>query len=177
MVIDMRSILSTSKLLTILLLSIYSCISYADGDGSKMSKQWHESQRPGVSPVKFQPYTENCGSCHFPYQPGLLPTTSWEKVMSNIDNHFGETLNLSSAESRAMTQYLLNNSAGHFNDDISINTLLSLKYDPIVMRVTQTPYFIKTHSQLGEADKMKDIGQCNSCHKQAAQGLYNLSLD
>ena len=168
---------STSKLLIILLISIYSSISYADGDGAKMSKQWHESQRPGVSAVKFQQYTEICGNCHFPYQPGLLPTTSWEKVMLNIENHFGKDLKLSSSESRAMTRYLLNNSAGHLNDDISVNTLLSLKYDPIVMRVTKTPYFVITHSQLDEADTMKDIGQCNNCHKQAAQGIYDLSLD
>jgi hypothetical protein len=173
----MRNILSTSKLSIILLISIYSSISCADGDGSKIFKTWYGSERPGVSAVKFQQYTEICGSCHFPYQPGLLPAVSWKKVMSNMDNHFGESLNLSSIESRTITRYLLDNSAGHVNDEISLNILQSLKYDSIVMRVTKTPYFVKTHSQLNDTDKIKDIGQCNSCHKDAAQGVYDLSLD
>ncbi|HHL31474.1 MAG TPA: hypothetical protein ENJ41_02735 [Oceanospirillales bacterium] len=35
-------------------------------------------------------YTEECGGCHFAYQPGLLPEKSWLKIMTDLQNHFDE---------------------------------------------------------------------------------------
>lgn len=168
----MKSLSIISKLLIILSISIYSSLSYADGDGGKILKDWYQSKNPGVSAVKFQQYNEICGSCHFPYQPGLLPAVSWEKIMSNKDNHFGITLKLTTVESRTMTRYLLDNSAGHVNDEVSSNMLRSLKYNPVVIRITKTPYFVNKHSQLDHKDNTKDIRQCDNCHQGAAQGEY-----
>ena len=168
----MRRRLITSKYFIILLLGIYSAITYANGDAAEVLKNWYESKKTGVSAVKFQPYNETCGSCHFPYQPGLLPAVSWENVMSDTKNHFGKDLKVSSVELRTMTRYLLDNSAGRVNDDISYNILQSLKYDSVVIQITKTPYFVNTHSQLDDKEKMKNIGQCDSCHQGAAQGKY-----
>ena len=67
-----------------------------------------------------------------------------------------------------MTRYLLDNSAGRVNDEISNNILQSLKYDPLNIRITETPYFVNTHS----SSVNKDIGQCDNCHQDAIQGLY-----
>ena len=49
-----------------------------------------------VAPVNNQLYIKECGSCHFPYQPGLLPANAWNKMMANLDKHFGlpKSLNL-----------------------------------------------------------------------------------
>lgn len=163
----MKNKVIKSKLLIILLTAIYSSLSFADGDSSKIFKDWYNN-KSGVSSVKFQQYNEICGNCHFPYQPGLLPAVSWQQIMSNTENHFGKPLNLSSVELRTMTRYLLDNSAGHVNDEISNNILQSLKYDPLIIRITETPYFINTHSP----SVNKDIGQCDNCHQDAIQGLY-----
>lgn len=170
----MKGLSIVSNLLIILSISIYSSLSYADGDGEKIFKDWYQSNNSGVSAVEFQQYNEICGSCHFPYQPGLLPAVSWEKVMSNTDNHFGSTLKLTTVELRTMTRYLLDNSAGHVNDEVSYNILRSLKYDPVVTRITKTPYFVNKHSQLDHKDNAnaKSIGQCDNCHQGAAQGEY-----
>ena len=32
-----------------------------------------------ISPVNSPTYEEECGACHFPYQPELLPSGSWKK--------------------------------------------------------------------------------------------------
>ena len=32
-----------------------------------------------VAPVNNQLYIKECGSCHFPYQAGLLPANAWNK--------------------------------------------------------------------------------------------------
>ncbi|MCW9014666.1 MAG: diheme cytochrome c [Gammaproteobacteria bacterium] len=168
----MKSLSVISKSLIILSIITNSTLTYADGDGGKIFKDWFQSKSPGVSAVKFQQYNEICGSCHFPYQPGLLPAVSWEKIMSNTDNHFGITLKLSAVESRTMTRYLLDNSAGHVNDEVSYNILRSLKFDPIVIQITKTPYFVNKHSQLDYKDNTKNIGQCDNCHQGAIQGRY-----
>jgi len=167
----MRSLLISSNLI-ILLLSIYSAISFADSARGKIFEDWFKSKSPSVSAVKFEQYNEICGSCHFPYQPGLLPALSWEKIMSDTDNHFGKKLKLSSVELMTMTRYLLDNSAGRVNDELSNNILQTLKYDPVVIRITQIPYIVNKHSQLDDEEKMKKFGQCDSCHLGVAQGKY-----
>ena len=71
-----------------------------------------------------------------------------------------------------MTRYLLDNSAGHVNDEASNNILQSFKYNPPIIRITKTPYFKKTHSQLDNVETIKNIGQCDHCHQKAAQGVF-----
>ncbi len=39
-------------------------------------------------------YKEACGACHFVYQPELLPSGSWVKILANLEDHFGETIAL-----------------------------------------------------------------------------------
>lgn len=168
----MRNKVIKPKIIIILLIGIYTSISFADGDSSKIFKGWYNSKTPGVTSVKLQQYNKICGSCHFSYQPGLLPAVSWQKIMSNTENHFGKSLNLSSVELRTMTRYLLDNSAGHVNDEISYNILQTFKYDPLIIRITNTPYFVNTHNPLDYEDKKLDIGQCDSCHQNATQGIY-----
>ena len=34
-------------------------------------------------------YTQECGSCHLAYPPGLLPALSWQRLMGGLDRHFG----------------------------------------------------------------------------------------
>lgn len=167
----MRSLLINSKLL-ILLPSIYSAISYAGGGGGGIFLDWYKTKSPSVSTVKFQQYNEICGSCHFPYQPGLLPAVSWKKIMSDVDNHYGNKLTLSPVEFNTMTRYLIDNSAGRVNDEISNNILQTLKHEPVVTRITKIPYIVNKHIQLDDEVKKKHFGQCDSCHQKAAQGKY-----
>ena len=39
-----------------------------------------------------QAYRETCGECHFAYQPELLPSASWLKILDQLDDHFGDKL-------------------------------------------------------------------------------------
>jgi len=43
-----------------------------------------------LKPVTNQTYKESCGECHFAYQPELLPSASWLKILNQLDDHFGE---------------------------------------------------------------------------------------
>ena len=49
-----------------------------------------------IVPVNNKQYKDECGSCHFAYQPGLLPAKSWEKLLTPeaLSKHFGENAEL-----------------------------------------------------------------------------------
>ncbi|MEW8382726.1 MAG: hypothetical protein AB2704_12810, partial [Candidatus Thiodiazotropha taylori] len=44
--------------------------------------RWYRSDSMLVEGEDSSRYREECGSCHFPYQPGFLPEASWRLVMS-----------------------------------------------------------------------------------------------
>ncbi|MCW8929190.1 MAG: diheme cytochrome c [Gammaproteobacteria bacterium] len=173
----MKNKLVITQVIMILSIFIFSVNAYSDDDESGVFKRWIENRNTGVSEVKFKQYDELCGSCHFSYQPGLLPGHSWEKIMSDPENHYGLKLNMRDVEVRTMRRYLLDNSAGHVNDEISHNILRTLKFSHIPIRITQTPYFLKKH---GSYKNNQNIGQCHLCHQDAQQGQYkteNIYID
>ena len=43
-------------------------------------------------------YVQECGSCHVPYPPGLLPNESWQRLMANLPQHFGTDASLDAAD-------------------------------------------------------------------------------
>ncbi len=127
----MRKLLITLKLTLILSMISFSIAAYADGNEAGIFERWIETKNASISSVKLQQYNDLCGSCHFPYQPGLLPGVSWEKIMNNLDSHFGQPVKMIDVKTRTMWRYLLDNSAGHVNDEISDQIQQTLKYDPI----------------------------------------------
>ena len=55
---------------------------FADhNDNDKGKKNGHY-----LSAVNNPTYKEQCGGCHFAYQPGLLPSGSWEKILAGGSN-------------------------------------------------------------------------------------------
>ena len=148
----------------------------ADDDG-QLFDRWYSSSKSGVSAVQFQQYNDVCGQCHFPYQPGLLPAISWEKVMMNTDVHFGQPLTMTAVEKRTVTRYLLDNSAGHVNDEISNRILQSLKYNPVPIRITKTPYWKSRHNNIKDNMINQKPFQCDQCHQDAQKGQYNTFRD
>jgi hypothetical protein len=167
----MKNLLTVIKSIGILAIGVYPLSSQADAQ-TNGDMEWSYNRKSGVTAVEFQQYAELCGRCHFAFQPGLLPARSWEKIMTTTDAHFGENLKLTSVEKRTMTRYVLDNSAGHVNDDISYKILKSLNADPSVTQITMTPYFVKVHQKLESVTKMKSMVQCDTCHQDAKQGKY-----
>ena len=48
----------------------------------------------------------NCGSCHLPYSPALLPMKSWVGIMAGLDDHFGEAVEMSEENLQHILAYL-----------------------------------------------------------------------
>ncbi len=139
------------------------------------SSFWGEKR--GVAPVNNEAYSVECGSCHFAYQPGLLPERSWVKLMQNLENHFDTDASLEPEDKKKILDYLVKNSAEKFTQykrSRKINKSISRGETPIA--ISQTPYFIKEHREIRRdlitQKEVNSISNCTACHTTAHKGIY-----
>lgn len=123
-------------------------------------------------------YRDRCGGCHLSYPPGLLPTTSWRKILLGQSNHYGEDLALGQAERKALARYLEANAADKANDRISRKIVKSLG-SQTPLRITEIPYLIRKHEDDDIPNgvfRRKSVGSfanCGACHPKAATGNFD----
>lgn len=120
-------------------------------------------------------YLEECGSCHLAYPAQLLPPASWQKIMSQLDDHFGENAELEAESRKAISEYL--DSASQQKKG-SYRKLFRNLGDKVPDRITELPYFIHEHDEIPSRyikanDKVASLSQCNACHKRAQQGNFD----
>lgn len=132
----------------------------------------------GVAPVTDKFYQSECASCHFAYQPGLLPERSWRKLMGGLSDHFGTDASLEPADNKRILKYLVDNSAEKFTQykrSRKINASIAKDQTPIA--VTKTRYFIRKHHELPKrVIVQKEVGglaNCMACHTTADKGVYS----
>ena len=130
-----------------------------------------------VAPVNNQLYIKECGSCHFPYQAGLLPSNAWNKMMTNLENHFNSDASLNEADLQTLTKYLNDNSAEKNMQYKRSNKIVSsLAKNQIPDSISTTPYMIKKHEDIKKnlisQNEVKGLFNCIACHKTADKGIY-----
>ncbi len=158
-------------------LLVASSLVFSDDDEHKGVSLWSRS-RLDVAPVKNAAYKEECGSCHFPYQPGLLPARSWQRLMGGLEDHFGENAELDATDAQKITDYLTSNAADTSNYKRSRGISRSLRKSDVPLRISRTRYFKRKHHELPSRmvkanAKVRSFSNCDLCHTQAAQGSYN----
>lgn len=142
------------------------------GVASLMLSMAGSAAAQGESPAKSGQalWQQECGSCHMPYPPRLLPVTSWNAVMEGLGQHFGTDASLAPEEAVAIRKFLVDH-AGRGRAEKNGKPLL---------RITETPWFVHEHGKELPAGiwKRKDIGSpsnCAACHVNAAKGRFNES--
>ena len=130
-----------------------------------------------VAPVKNDLYIKECGSCHFPYQAGLLPSNAWNKMMVNLDNHFNSDATLDDKTFQTLSKYLSDNSAEkNMQYKRSSRIVSSLAKNQIPDSISTTPYMIKKHEDIRKdlitQNEVKGLFNCIACHKTADIGIY-----
>lgn len=138
----------------------------------------YRSSRLDVAPVTNDLYKEECGSCHFAYQPGLLPERSWRKMMSQLDNHFGENAELDEETTQALTNYLVANAADYSDYKRSRGIIRSIKSNDTPLRITEVRYFKRKHHEISDRmvknnPEVGSFSKCAACHTNADKGSYN----
>ena len=138
----------------------------------------YSSGRTDVAPVNNQLYIKECGSCHFPYQPGLLPANSWNKMMVNLDKHFGTDATLTDEDFVTLSKYLNDNSAEKNMQYKRSNRIVSsLLPGQVADSISTTPYMIKKHKDIRKdlitQPDVKGLFNCMACHTTADKGIYS----
>lgn len=120
-------------------------------------------------------YKEECGACHFAYQPELLPEASWMKILTNLDDHFGESIELDDDSRKAISDYLKSNSAEYSTAKRAVKIMRSLR-NHVPMRITDTPYIREKHHEISpnvfKRESIGSLSNCSACHTTAENGIY-----
>ena len=114
-------------------------------------------------------YQQECAACHMAYPPGLLPATSWQRLMGSLGKHFGTDASLDAASVREISGWLKSNAS----------TYKRVSEEPPQDRITQSAWFLRKHraDEVSPAVwKRASVGgasNCVACHAGAAQGNFN----
>ena len=161
---------------------------FADDDNHKDNKKWYKKifdhnddddekhEKKYLTPVNNETFKQECGACHFAYQPGLLPAGSWKKILSNLPSHFGEEVTVEKEQKNIIGAYLQKNAAENSSAKRARKILKSLR-GQTPLRITETPYIQEKHHELNSSvfsrQSVGSRSNCSACHPKAEQGNYD----
>jgi len=133
-----------------------------------------------IVPVSNKQYKDECGSCHFAYQPGLLPAKSWEKLLTAqaLSNHFGENAELDKDTLAIIYNYAIANAADKSYHKRSRKISQATAQVEAPLRITEISYIRRKHHEIPEKmikgnKDVKSLSYCDACHTQAAKGVFD----
>jgi hypothetical protein len=96
--------------------------------------------------------------------PNLLPKKSWEKMMGNLENHFGDDASIDEEANKNILAYLVKNSAETSSMESSWNFLNSIG-DKDIIAMSDTIFWKETHKDI------PNKSNCKACHSDIEKGL------
>ena len=123
-------------------------------------------------------HKKECGACHTPYQSYFLPARSWEKIMGDLNKHFGENAELGADQRAAITTYLVANAADHTSNRIGEIVMRHIPPSATPTRLTETKFIVLLHREVpkkvfSKKGKLKNLSNCGACHPGSANGNYD----
>jgi cytochrome c553 len=138
---------------------------------------WLSAQPPygmAVAEVNAAHKTE-CGACHEPFHPSLLPRTSWHAIMSNLGDHFGENASLSTAAATEIADYLNRFSAEAWDTEVGNRFRIVTSENPL--RITANTYWQAKHAEIPNAvfstPPVSSKANCIGCHSDSLTGRFD----
>ena len=130
-----------------------------------------------IKPVDNTIYEKECGSCHFAYPAGLLPSSSWNKMMSNLDKHFGDDATVDEKTFQTLSSYLNENSAEKSMQYKRSRKIVENLNGVIPDSISKMPYMKKKHEDIKEylitQKEVKGMFNCTACHQNAKKGIFS----
>jgi len=103
-----------------------------------------------------QKWHEECSICHIAFPPSLLATKNWQKLMANLDKHFGANASLDAKDAQEILEFLERHSKNG-----SRQTADSL-------RISDTVWYKSVHREVPEEvwsnPAVKSLSNCAACH-------------
>lgn len=140
-------------------------------------RHWIGESKPVIAGVQSKLYATECGSCHFAYQPGMLPAASWERIMTGLEDHFGENAELADQERESIERYLMKNAADRVRQGLPNRINASLGGSNPPLRITETRFFRHEHDEIParmvrDNQQVRSFSNCDACHTRAKQGSF-----
>jgi cytochrome b len=118
-------------------------------------------------------WTRECGSCHLAYPSTLLPTRSWDRMLREQGEHFGEDLSLSPGVVRSLLEEARGN---HSAPWAAWRLAHSAPSGESPQRITELGFWRHAHRRLPESAFKQPVSagrhDCESCHLDAASGIF-----
>jgi len=115
-----------------------------------------------------------CGACHFAYPASMLPGASWRKIMSGLEDHFGEDASLEPEEIHDITEYLVSKAADTKPQFSKYLHGIDAQNPPV--RITETEFWIGKHFAISKEYLQSGLAGlkavCTVCHLRAEDGYY-----
>ncbi len=147
----------------------------SDHDRRRYRRRHRDHGIKHLAPVSNATYKNRCGACHFTFQPALLPSGSWKKILARLDNHFGRTVDLDAGSRKTIAAYLTANAA-ESSPAKRARRIMRCLGGETPLRITDIPYIRRKHRKLPAAVfKRPEVGSfsnCGDCHVSAARGVY-----
>lgn len=138
---------------------------------------WWKPERHSVAPVSNETYATECGACHFAYPPALLPARSWERLMTTLDDHFGENAELLPDTAQTISDYLQTHAADRSEGRLAHRLAKGVRSGMVPLRISELPYIRHEHDEIprryitGNPD-VRSLSHCNACHIRADRGDF-----
>ncbi|HEY0634362.1 MAG TPA: diheme cytochrome c [Gammaproteobacteria bacterium] len=122
-------------------------------------------------------YAGECGTCHIAYPAKFLPARSWQRLMDNLANHFGDNAELGEADRQQITGYLLAGAGDKSSEKRATKFTGSIPADTTPLRITELPYFKREHREIPrryirDNAQVGSLSNCAACHTRAEQGSF-----
>lgn len=129
------------------------------------------------APVADPVVKNECGSCHHAFAPSMLPASSWQRMMGELKNHFGDDASVDVTTAAKITSYLTANAADTGGRAYSGKLLNGVAMNHAPLRITELPKWVREHRKVPDWEwKHKDVrtkANCMACHADAERGYYN----
>ena len=157
---------------------------FADHDDHEKKSRYQKKERKhsehngnrDQTIVNNPTYTENCGACHLAYQPELLPSGSWAKILAEPADHFGEAIELDPEAEKIIADYLKANASDYSSTKLSSKIMKSVG-NRTPQRITEIPIFQQKHREISQdvikRESIGSLSNCSACHTTAEKGIYD----
>jgi mono/diheme cytochrome c family protein len=112
-------------------------------------------------------YTQECAACHTAYPPGMLPASSWARILRGLDRHYGTDASLDATTVKQLGTWLQANAG----------TYKRVREAPPEDRITRSEWFLREHRKLDPSVwahlSVKSAANCAACHTGADRGDYD----
>lgn len=129
-----------------------------------------------VPPITDPLVRKECGTCHMAFQPAFLPARSWDRMMNELADHFGEDASLPADKVASIRATLTANAGDVVTRGRARKYMQWVAPGGTPQRITENPDFLRKHrfrDAVWQDPKVVTKSNCPACHRGADQGWYD----